>query len=78
MLGYIRSKFGNIPIPGESVTLNGATLVTEAKAEQKELKEELTKVLDETSYDKLLERDAAAAENSYKVLNFAPNLIYVG
>lgn len=78
MLGYIRSKFSTIPIPGESVTLNGTTLVSEAKAEQKELKEELTKVLDETSYDKLLERDAAAAENSYKVLNFAPNLIYVG
>jgi len=78
MLGYIRSKFATIPIPGESVTLNGTALVTEAKAEQIALREELTKVLDETTYDKLLEKDASISENSSKIQNFAPNLIYVG
>lgn len=78
MLGYTRSKFASIPIPGESVQLNGSTLVTEAKAEQKELKDELLKVLDETTYDKLIEKDAAVAEGAYKIQGFAPNLIYVG
>lgn len=78
MLGYIRSKFATIPIPGETVTLNGAALVTEAKAEQKELRDELVKILDETTYDKLLEKDASIAENTSKVQNFAPNLIYCG
>jgi hypothetical protein len=78
MLGYIRNKFSTIPIPNDSVTLNGAALVTEGKAEQKELKEELMKVLDETTYDKLIEKDVAIAEGASKVQAFAPNLIYVG
>jgi len=78
MLGYIRSKFATIPIPGESVTLNGPALVSEAKAEQKELKEELMKVLEDTAYDKLAERDASIVDNAGKMLNPIPNLIYVG
>ena len=78
MLGYIRSKFANIPIPNETITLNGTALVSEGKAEQKELKEELLKVLDETTYDKLVEKDVTIAEGSSKVQALAPNLIYVG
>jgi len=78
MLGHIRSKFATIPIPGEAVTLNGPALISEAKAEQKELRDELSKILEDTGYDKLAEKDAAIAENASKVLNFAPNLIYVG
>jgi len=78
MLGHIRSKFANIPIPTESVTLNGTALVSEGKTEQKELKDELLKVLDETTYDKLVEKDVAIAEGSSKVQAFAPVLIYVG
>jgi hypothetical protein len=78
MLGYIRSKFSTIPIPGDNVTLNGASLVSEAKAEQTALRDELMKVLDETTYDKLLEKDTSIVENSYKIQNFAPPLIYTG
>ena len=78
MLGHIRSKFATIPIPGETVTLNGSALVTEAKAEQTALREELIKVLDETTYDKLLERDVSISENSLKVQAPIPNLIFVG
>jgi hypothetical protein len=78
MLGYIRSKFDAIPIPNDSVRLNGTALVTEAKAEQAALKEELNKVLDETTYDKLLEKDVSISENSSKIQTYAPNLIFVG
>lgn len=78
MLGQIRSKFSQIPIPGESVQLNGTALITDARAEMKELRDELTKLLDETTYDKLLAQDVSIAENSSKTLNYAPNLIYVG
>jgi hypothetical protein len=78
MLGYIRSKFNSIPIPNESVTLNGTALVSEGKAEQKELKDELMKVLDETTYDKLLEKDSAISKTASEVQSYAPNLIYVG
>lgn len=78
MLGHIRSKFATIPIPGESVTLNGPALVSEAKAEQKELRDELAKILDETTYDKLIERDANIVDNTSKIQNKTVNLIYVG
>jgi hypothetical protein len=78
MLGYIRSKFSTVPIPGDSVTLNGASLISEAKMEQKELKDELTKILEETTYDKLMERDASIADNTQKVQTYAPNLIFTG
>jgi hypothetical protein len=78
MLGYVRSKFGTIPIPGESVTLNGPALISEAKSEQKELRDEFSKMLDDTTYDKLLERDASITENAQKTLGFAANLIFVG
>jgi hypothetical protein len=53
MLGLIRSKFATIPIPNESVTLNGPALVTEAKEEQNLLRDELKTVLDELTYEKL-------------------------
>ncbi len=78
MLGYVRSKFATIPIPGESITLNGPALISEAKAEQKELKDELMKVLEETTYDKLAEKDASIVENAGKVIDKIPNLIFVG
>ncbi len=78
MLGHIRSKFATIPIPGENVTLNGPALVSEAKTEQKELRDELAKILDETTYDKVLEKDANIVENTSKIQNKTVNLIYVG
>lgn len=78
MLGYVRSKFASIPIPGESVTLNGPALISEAKSEQKELRDELSKILDDTTYDKLIEKDAALVESTQKTLTPAANLIFVG
>jgi len=66
MLGYIRNKFTTIPIPGESVTLNGSELITQAQAEQDKLREELKGVLDELTYAKLAERDAVTVGNVNK------------
>jgi division protein CdvB (Snf7/Vps24/ESCRT-III family) len=78
MLGYIRNKFSSIPIPGETIQLNGTALVTEAKAEQKDLREELSKILDDTTYDKLSEKDAATAKSVSEIQSYVPNLIFVG
>ena len=77
-LGQVRSKFGNVPIPGESVTLNGAALISEAKAEQDKLREELKTTLAEMTYAKLSEKDASIADNTEKVLDKVPNYIFVG
>ena len=71
-LGQIRSKFGSIPIPGESVNLNGPALISESQAEQEKLREELKTTLDELTYAKLVEKDAAMTEGAMGVQNKIP------
>jgi len=77
-LGHIRGKFGNIPIPGESVTLNGADLISQAQTEQSALREELKIVLDEQTYGKLMAGDAELVENAESIQRQVPMKIYVG
>lgn len=78
ILGQVRSKFSTVPIPGESVTLNGSALISEAKAEQDKLREELKTTLAELTYNKLAERTAVMTDNVEKVLDKVPNYIFVG
>lgn len=77
-LGQVRSKFNSVPIPGESVTLNGTALLSEAKDEQNKLRDELKQTLAELTYAKLAEQDASLSENAEKVLDKVPNYIFVG
>jgi len=77
-LGLTRSKFATIPIPGESVTLNGTDLVSQAKDEQEKLREELKTVLDELRYGELMSGDADLVENANKIQQKIPLLIFVG
>lgn len=77
-LGQVRSKFGSVPIPGQSVTLNGPALLSEAKTEQSALRDELKSTLAELTYAKLAEQDAGLLENIEKVLDKVPNYIFVG
>jgi hypothetical protein len=77
-LGQVRGKFGTIPIPGESVTLNGDALISQAKDEQDKLREELKTVLDELTYAKLAERDAAVADSVNKVQERIPLPVFTG
>ena len=78
MLGLVRSKFATIPIPNESVTLNGPSLVTEAKAEQQALRDELKTVLDELTYAKLAETDSGMSDSAQNVLKNIPPSVFVG
>jgi hypothetical protein len=78
MLGQVRGKLGNIPIPGNTVTLNASDLLSQAKEEKSALKEELNKILDELTYVKLAERDAALAENAEKMQTKTPLPIFMG
>ncbi len=77
-LGEIRSKFNNVPIPGQTVTLNGTALITQAREEQKTLREELQKVLDEMTYQKITEIQSSMAENTAKMARTYPYFIYTG
>jgi hypothetical protein len=78
MLGNIRSKFATIPIPGNSVTLNGPALVSEAKAEQAALRDELKGVLDEMTYPRLVAQTAEVVENTTKTMQGVPLPVFVG
>ena len=77
-LGLTRSKFATIPIPGESVTLNGSELVSAAKDEQEKLREELKTVLDEMTYGEMMSSDAELIENANRIQQKIPLLIFVG
>jgi len=78
-LGQIRGKFGgNIPIPGDSVTLNSADLLSQAKDEQNALRDELKTILDEMTYDKVAERDVSINDSVNKVQEKIPLPVFVG
>lgn len=72
LLGLIRSKFDSIPVPNAEVRLNGAELVTQAREDKERLIDQLLEFLNELSYDKITEREAAIAENVQKQLKFIP------
>ena len=78
MLGNIRSKFATLPIPGDSVTLNGPALVSEGKAEQIALRDELKQFLAEMTYPKLAEETAQEIENTVKTMQGTPLPVFVG
>ena len=78
MLGYVRGKYGTIPIPDSTVTLNQSDLIAAATAEKTSLIERLRTYLDETSRKSLLERRAQEAEFKQTELKQVPYTIYIG
>ena len=78
MLGQIRGKFTTIPIPGESVTLNHADLLSQAKAEQDSLRDKLRELLKEMEYVQLAKDDQEKAEATTETLKYSPLPIMVG
>lgn len=71
-LGMIRNKFSTVPIPGGTVTLNGADLASKGREDKKELLTKLREMLDTLTYDKLIENAATRAENLTKQLLKVP------
>ena len=78
MLGYVRGKYSQIPIPGSEVTLNQSDLIAAATAEKTALIERLRAYFDTTSRKTLLEKKAAEGEAQNKTLGQAPMTIYIG
>jgi hypothetical protein len=78
ILGQVRSKFASVPIPGESITLNGPALISEGREEQTALRDELKTVLDELTYNALSEQESNIMTNANEAQKNIPNLIYVG
>ena len=78
MLGQIRGKFASIPIPGDSVTLNFADLLSQAKEEQQQLKDKLSEMLESTEYAELAKTDSEKVAAAEETLRRSPLAIYVG
>ena len=77
MLGYVRGKYGTLPIPGAEVTLNSGDLITAATSEKNLLLDRLRAYLEETSREKLLERRSLEADYKQKELNLVPQPIFI-
>jgi hypothetical protein len=77
MLGYVRGKYGSVPIPGDTVTLNQSDLITAATSEKTALIERLRTYFDETSRKNLLEARTQETEFRKQELNEVPFTIYI-
>jgi hypothetical protein len=78
ILGYVRGKYTQVPIPGAETTLNQQDLLSAATAEKLALITRLREYFDETSRSKLLEVKAAEAESLIKIEAAVPYPIYIG
>ena len=78
LLGIIRSKYGNIPIPNAEVSLDGETLRAEATAEKEQLIEQLRENLEQTSRKALMEAQRDEGEFQQETLRKVPYPIYTG
>ena len=78
MLGQIRGKFTSVPIPGDSVTLNHAELLSQAKAEQAELRDKLVDMLAAMEYTELIKKDSEKSEATAATFKNSPLPIFVG
>jgi hypothetical protein len=72
ILGRTRRKFRRIPIPGAEAELDGDSIVTESREDQKILLDSLKEKLESLSYAKLQEQQALQAENLMKQMSFVP------
>lgn len=75
LLGLIRSKMKNIPLPSGDLQLNGEDLIQQAREDKEALlygESGLRARLDELTYDKLAELAATKAENEMKQMRMLP------
>ena len=78
LLGIVRSKYGNIPIPNAEVSLDGDALRAEATAEKEQLIEQLRENLEQTSRKALLEAQKDESDFQQETLRKVPYPVYIG
>jgi len=77
LLGYVRGKYSQVPVPGAEVTLNQADLIAAANAEKSALIEKLRIDLDENSRKMQLQRKAEEADAMKTTLDQVPLPIFI-
>jgi len=78
LLGYIRGKYQQIPVPGSNTGLNQADLLADARTEKIALLGELREMLDQTSRQSQLERKANESDSLKRITTEIPMTIFVG
>ena len=78
LLGYIRGKYQQIPVPGSNTALNQADLLADARTEKVSLLTELREMLDQTSRKSQLERKADESDNLKRITTQVPMTIFIG
>ena len=77
LLGYVRGKYSQVPVPGAEVTLNQADLLSSATSEKTQLIEKLRVDLDENSRKMQLQRKAEEADSMGRTLEQVPLPIFI-
>lgn len=72
LLGLVRSKFQNIPIPNADLQLNGENLVTQGREDKEKLIEQLRDFLLQLTTEKMMETQVSIAESLQKQLKLLP------
>jgi hypothetical protein len=78
ILGYIRGKYTQVPIPGAETVLNQQDLLAAAGTEKLALITRLREYFDETSRKNLLAVKAEEAESLTRIEAAVPYPIYIG
>jgi hypothetical protein len=78
LLGAIREKYSNIPIPGSEISLDGAALRSEAQTEKELLMTQLRETLEELSRKVQFENRNNEANQHQEMLRKVPLAIYIG
>ena len=78
MLGYVRGKYTQVPIPNREITLNQSDLISAATSEKTSLIERLRVYLDETSRQSLMARKVAESDSAMNELGKSPMQIFIG
>jgi len=78
LLGAIREKYSQIPIPGSEISLDGAALRSEAQTEKELLMTQLRETLEELSRTKQFDNRNTEANQHQEMLRKVPLAIYIG
>jgi hypothetical protein len=78
MLGYVRGKYTQVPIPNREITLNQSDLLASATTDKAALLDRLRVYFDETSRQALLARKQAESDSAMSELSKSPMVIFIG
>jgi hypothetical protein len=77
MLGMVRGKYSNVPIPNGEVTLNGADLMSQGQTEKEALITQLREFLEKMTREQMITRQNTEATQMMEIYAKVPLKIYV-